>query len=72
MKPQRYRTLADYFEQTETKQAPLARRLHISKTYMSMLVAGDRQPSIALALKIELETGVTMPVLKSMREAVAS
>lgn len=68
---QRYRTLADYFkQQNHTSQIALARRLGISKSYMSMLVSGDRQPALDLAIEIEKATGV--PVASLVTEAQAS
>lgn len=54
----RYRTLADYFEQTGESQIALARKLRVSKSYISMLAKGERQPSLSLALRIEAMTGV--------------
>lgn len=68
---QRYRTLADYFEQTGSSQIALARKLQISKSYVSMLVAGERQPALDLALRIEALTGVPAHALVSA-EKVAS
>jgi transcriptional regulator with XRE-family HTH domain len=50
--------LADYFEQTGQSQISLARQLKVSKSYMSMLAKGERQPSLALAVRIEGLTGV--------------
>ncbi len=36
----------------------LATRLGISPSYVSMLISGQRQPSLALALRLSEETGV--------------
>jgi transcriptional regulator with XRE-family HTH domain len=60
---QRYRSLAAYFEQTGSPQIELARALGISKSYISLLVAGERQPSLELALRIEKLTGVPASAL---------
>lgn len=68
---QRYRTLADYFEQTGETQESLADALRISRSYVSMLVSGVRQPALALALQIEARTGVPASALV-MRERKAS
>lgn len=59
----RYRTLADYFEQTGTSQRALARQLGISKAYISLITSGDRQPSLPLAIRIVELTGVPMESL---------
>jgi len=67
---QRYRTLADYFEQTGTSQIALARKLKVSKSYISLLASGERQPSLSLALRIEALTGV--PASSMVSEAIAS
>lgn len=60
---QKYRTLADYFEQTGKSQTSLAVKLQISRSYMSLLVSGSRQPALDLALRIEAMTGVPASAL---------
>jgi transcriptional regulator with XRE-family HTH domain len=62
---QRYKTLADYLEQTGKTQAFLADKLGITRAYVSYLVSGDRQPSLDLALRIEALTGVALSSLVS-------
>jgi plasmid maintenance system antidote protein VapI len=57
---QRYRTLADYFEQTERPQVELALELGVSKAFISMLVKGQRKASPALAMRITELTGVNL------------
>jgi transcriptional regulator with XRE-family HTH domain len=63
--PQRYKTLADYLEQTGKTQRYLATKLGITPAYVSFLVSGDRQPSLDLALRIEALTGVPLESLVS-------
>lgn len=67
---QRYRTLNDYFEQTGEQQSALARRLRVTPAYISMLRAGQREPTLRMALRIAEETGV--PVEAMLIEAKAS
>jgi transcriptional regulator with XRE-family HTH domain len=56
---QKHRSLAAYYKgKPRGSQIALARKLGVSKAYISFLVAGDRQPSLGLALRIEAETGV--------------
>lgn len=62
---QRYKTLADYFEQTGTTQTELATRLGISSAFMSMLVTGERRAGIAMAARIHELTGVAVRSLVS-------
>jgi transcriptional regulator with XRE-family HTH domain len=69
---QRYRTLADYFKQTETSQTALAQKLRISKAYVSLIVKGERQPSLRLALRIEEATGVPAASMVLTSERAAS
>lgn len=66
---QKYRTLADYFKQTGKSKRSLAKRLDVSESYVSLIAAGKRQPSLAVALRIESLTGVPAEALVS--EAVA-
>jgi transcriptional regulator with XRE-family HTH domain len=66
---QRYKTLADYLEQTGKTQAFLADKLGITRAYVSYLVSGDRQPSLSLALRIEALTGVALSSLVSEEKA---
>jgi transcriptional regulator with XRE-family HTH domain len=68
--PQRYKTLAAYFEQTGKSKRSLAQRLEVSESYVSLIAAGKRQPSLSLALRIESMTGVPAEALVS--QAVAS
>lgn len=66
---QKYRTLADYFEQTGKSKRSLARRLNISESYVSHIAAGRKQPSLAVALAIAQATGV--PASALVREVAA-
>ena len=54
----RYRSLADYLDATNTTQAALAARFDIDRSYVSLLVSGDRQPGRRLAVRLEKEIGV--------------
>lgn len=60
---QRYKTLADFFEQTGTTQQALAGKLGIQSSYVSLITSGQRQPSLKLALRISEETGVPIETL---------
>ena len=66
---QRYRSLADYFEQTGKTQESLAVRLEVSRSYVSLLASGERQPGLRLALRIASITGVPVEALVSQQVA---
>lgn len=55
---QRYKTLADYIEQTEESHQSLAARIGVSRPYMTLLVLRQRTPALPLAIRIVHETGV--------------
>jgi transcriptional regulator with XRE-family HTH domain len=57
-------------QKTGTTQDVLAARLGISRSYVSLLAAGYRQPGLKLALRIQTLTGVPASSLVSS-EAVA-
>jgi DNA-binding transcriptional regulator YdaS (Cro superfamily) len=60
-------TLKDYFkDRPRGSQIDLARKLGVSKTWMSLLVSGREVPSAGLALMIEKFTkgAVTRKVLR--------
>ena len=63
-------TLSDFFEKTGETHDALAERLGVSRSYVSLIAAGKRQPSLSLALRIESVTGVPIAALVSA-EAVA-
>lgn len=54
-------SLAAWLEQSGTTQTELAEQLGVVPSHISMLVSGDRTPSLDLAIRIESLTGV--PVL---------
>jgi transcriptional regulator with XRE-family HTH domain len=62
----KFKSLAEYFEQTKDTQGKLARRLGVSRSYVSLLTSGDRQPALDLALRIQKETGVPSSALVSV------
>lgn len=62
-------SLLEYVERTSTTHAALAKQLGVSRSYVTLLIAGDRQPSLPLALAIERVTGV--PAASLVSEAVA-
>jgi len=51
------KTLAQYLSETGTKQSELAARVARSRSYISEIVSGTKQPSLALALRIAAATG---------------
>lgn len=60
---QRYRTLNDYFEQTGETQHAFAARLGVTPAYISMLRAGQREPTLRMALRIHELTGVPVEAM---------
>jgi transcriptional regulator with XRE-family HTH domain len=63
----KYASLAAYLEDTETTHDALAERLGISRSYVTLLASGDRQPALDLAIRIEEATGVPVASLVSER-----
>lgn len=61
----RYRTLAEYFDKTKPKRTQqwLADQLDVDRSYVSLIMNGQRQPSLELALRIERITGVPLTSL---------
>jgi transcriptional regulator with XRE-family HTH domain len=55
-----YRSLRAYLDATHTTQEQLAQRIGVSQAHLSMLLSGQRKPSVELALLIERETGVSV------------
>ena len=66
---QRYRTLADYFEQTGKTQTEFAKRVGVHRSLISHIAAGRKQPSLPLALKIAEAAGV--PIANLLKDAAA-
>lgn len=65
-------SLAEYLDRDGAPtQDALAKRLDITPAYVSLIRAGKRQPSLALALRIQDLTGVPASALVTP-EAVAS
>lgn len=58
-----YKTLAAYFGQDRPSQAEVADTLGITQGYLSLIVSGDRQPSLDLAVRISDLTGVPVDTL---------
>jgi plasmid maintenance system antidote protein VapI len=48
--------LKEWLEKQQISIATFARKLNISRTYMSLIVNGKRRPTPELAIKIEKET----------------
>lgn len=65
----KYGTLAEYMEKKDVTQEALAERLGISRSYVSLLVSGERQPALRLAIRIEKLTGVTVESLVAHERA---
>ena len=63
--PPTYASLADYLKATGTTHGALALRLRVSRSYVTLLAAGDRQPSLDLAIEIERLTGVPLASMVS-------
>jgi transcriptional regulator with XRE-family HTH domain len=65
----KYLTLAEYFEKTGNTQDSLAAQLGVSRSYVSLLASGERQPALSLALRIEGLTGVPLSSLVAQERA---
>jgi len=65
--------LATYLKNTAgATQGSLAQRVGVSRSYMSLLVSGKRQPGVPLALRLEAATGVSVKALIPALERMAS
>lgn len=47
-----YATLADYIERESVNQSVLAKKLKITQGHLSLIISGQRTPSLPLALKL--------------------
>lgn len=47
-----YATLKDYVEREGVNQSDLAKKLKITQGHMSLIISGQRTPSLPLALKL--------------------
>ena len=52
----RMENLSAYLKQQNLTQTAFAARLHISSSHLSLLLAGKKTPSLALAVRIERVT----------------
>jgi transcriptional regulator with XRE-family HTH domain len=50
--------IRQYIEQANTNQAKLAEAIGISQSALSLIIAGKRQPGVALTKRIEAVTGI--------------
>lgn len=66
----KYASLAEYLSKTDTTHEALALKLGVSRSYVTLIAGGERQPSLRLALKISELTGV--PAASLVSEALAS
>lgn len=66
-----YPNLAAFVKDYEGTQEALAEELQISQSYLSMLMRGERQPSLPLALRIAERARIPLESLLST-EAKAS
>lgn len=53
--------LVSYLKATRTKQADLAKKIGVSRGYMSELAAGNKMPSLPVAFAIEDATDGAVP-----------
>lgn len=67
----RYKTLADYFEQTERTQQSLADELGVTRQCVSQWVARTREMSLTMALRVSSLTGVRLDGLTRGEEVAA-
>ena len=65
----KYASLSEYLKRTGTTHGALAKRLGVSRPYVTLISKGERQPSLELALRIAAETGI--PAASLVSEAVA-
>ena len=56
--PQRYRSLADYFEQTGATHQSLADQVGCSRSLITLLVSKRRTADVPLAMRLEKTIGV--------------
>lgn len=54
--------LTTFLAETNTSQTKLSEVLGISRSHMSLIVSGERKPSLDLALAIERATDGAVPV----------
>lgn len=47
-----YPTLRDYIEREDVNQGDLAKKVKITQGHMSLIISGQRTPSLPLALKL--------------------
>ncbi len=57
--------ISQYLEQVQMRQCDFAKRVGISKSYMSEIAAGLKTPALDTAIKIHEATGGSVP-LKSL------
>ncbi len=67
-----YPNLAAFLKETGITQEALAAELGISQSHLSMLINGDRQPSLPLALRIVERTRVPLESLLKPEPASTS
>lgn len=66
---QKYRTLADYFEQTGKSQSSLARQLGVTRACVSYWVARRNEPSLSTALWLSRSLGIRLDGLIRTEDA---
>jgi transcriptional regulator with XRE-family HTH domain len=65
----KYKSLADFLDQTNTTQADFAARVGVQQSLISRLVNGQRTPSLALAVRIAAKANIPIDSLLSLGEA---
>ncbi|MFO7853944.1 MAG: helix-turn-helix transcriptional regulator [Paracoccaceae bacterium] len=65
--------LGTYLRERGMTQREFAARIGVSRSYLSMLISGDKVPSLKTATKIEVETGgvVTATAMLDQAERAA-
>jgi transcriptional regulator with XRE-family HTH domain len=58
-----YPTLAAYIEGERVNQTTLAKRAKITQGHLSLIISGDRTPSLALALRLSQIANVPVETL---------
>jgi transcriptional regulator with XRE-family HTH domain len=62
------RTLREYLDATNTRQADFARRLGLTQAAISRIANGKTTPSLRLALRIAAEAGIPVSSLVAEQE----
>jgi transcriptional regulator with XRE-family HTH domain len=69
--PKKYKSLADFLDQTGATQAEFAARVGVQQSLISRIVNGERTPSLPLAVRIASEASIPLESLVPGEEGAA-